>query len=675
MATLEQLQKALINADRAATAGDEGAANDARALAAEIKAMRSQKQSAPDGPGAGAAFMRGAGQGASFGTIDEGAGMIGGINSLARQSREPGGKIPVALPGTDAWKQGREKTQQMMQTATQEGAVSRDQYRANDRAAEAAHPGAFGTGEFAGAVVPAVAGIGVGLNAARGGGLLAKSVASGVAGGAEAGIYGFNQGEGGVQNRLQAGIEAAPWGAAFGVAMPAAGNLAAKTWRAASDRSSPAVKMISRMLARDGLDTQQLGQKVADLGPDAMPVDVSRSMREAGAGVARLPGAGQNIMKDAIEGRVSRAKGNMKDTVDALMGTRNNQFVVREAERKARNAAARTGYGEAFSANWGDAGPPFAMDDIMSRVKGSDLQEAMSMARDEGVDFGRTLLADIADDGSYVLKRKPSLAEGEYIRRAIADRADSSFRGGKGGAGSSASGLESELRDILDTASPRLKQTRSDYADAKAVERARELGRRIYTGNADMDELEAIIPRMGKAEQAALQDAARSNIADIMDTASWNAQDSVRRMRTDRNMDKSALVIGRETTDNLVKVLENERTKQLTNNRILSGSDTAANQAIQKELGDRATGIEGQPQTFFGAGVRAVDWLANARLKMKGEETRAAIAKALTGADPQILQQIAQYGPRMKVLDGKEKVYAEVARKLLSSQGKVAAQD
>lgn len=675
MATLEQLQKALINADRAATAGDEGAANDARALASEIKALRSQQQTAPNGPSGTEAFFRGAGQGATFGTIDEMRGLTGGINSLAEQSRAPGGKIPVALPGTDAFKQGLEQTRQMIRNATQAGGEARDTYRANDRAAEAAHPTAYGTGEFAGAVVPAVAGVGVGMKAAQGGGLAARSLMGMAAGGSEAAIYGYNQGEGGVKPRLENALKAAPWGAAFGVAMPAVGKIAGRTYRAVADRAPESVKTIARALTRDGLDTQTLNKRVADLGPDGMPVDVSRSMRELGAGVARMPGEGQGIMIDAIESRKGRAKGYMKDTVDALVGPRNNQFVVKEAERKARNVAAKQGYNSAFSQNWGNAGPPFAMDDIMSRVRGSDLKEAMEMARDEGVDFGRTLLADIADDGSYVLKRKPSLAEAEYIRRAVADRTSSAFQSGKGGAGEAAKGLEGELRDILDAASPGLKQTRSQYADAKAVERARELGRRIYTGNADMDELEVIIPRMGKAERDALQDAARSNIADIMDTASWNAQDPVRRMRTDRNIDKSALVIGKQKTDDLVKVLENERTKQITNNRINSGSDTAANIAVQRELGDRAAGIEGQPQTLFGAGVRAVDWLANARLKMKGEETRAAIAKALIGADPQVLTQIAQYGPRMKVLDGKEKVYAEIARKLLSSQGKVAAQD
>lgn len=626
-------------------------------------------QSSPS-VGMGTSIGRGAAQGATFGLADEIVGggaqkkaMLGAATDRNRLSA-----MQDAAQAKD-WDRYRGLQKEVF-SAGQDAQVNRqDQYRANDASARKANPKLFIAGEIAGGIVPSVLGIGAAGNMARGTGLAGRSLAMGAAGGAEAGVYGFNQGEGGKDRVVQA-LTSAPAGAAMGAAIPGIGTLIGKGVRRLGSNVPRNVSDIAKTLQRDKMTMDQGVAKLREMGPGAMPVDLGPNMTQLGKGVARLPGEGQTIMRDAIGNRVESAKNRMTMAVDDAFGPRQNQAAAQNAAKSARRVSAKAAYGDAFANNWGESGPPFALDDILPRLDASDFKQAQAIARAEGRPFGKTILADIADDGSIAFKRKPSLEEAELLRRALKDRVDAAYRAGRGGEGEALKSLERELRGVIDDNSD-LSAIRAKYASDSAAIEARDTGRKLFSNSVDLDELELAYPRMSDAEKAALREGARSNIADIMDTASQNAQDSARRMRTDRNTDKLRLVLDENKSDTLLRNLENERAKQLVNNQITSGSDTAANQAAMDMLGaspnKKPSGaVRSAFNLQFGdAGGAILDKLSEARLSAKGETARKVIAEMLT--DPGKLAQAAMYGPQMKQLSAREKMAAEIAQTILQS--------
>ena len=95
--------------------------------------------------------------------------------------------------------------------------------RGLERAFEERNPGAAVAADVGGAVMGALLPGGAIGSLGRGSGLLARGAASGAVGGAGAGIYGFMEGEGNFDQRLDNALSSAGMGAALGAAVPIAG--------------------------------------------------------------------------------------------------------------------------------------------------------------------------------------------------------------------------------------------------------------------------------------------------------------------------------------------------------------------------------------------------------------------------------------------------------------------
>jgi len=99
-----------------------------------------------------------------------------------------------------------------------------NQIRAEQRAYSDENPGRALTAELTGALSTALVPAGQIGAATRMGSTPARMATGAAAGGAMAGIYGFNEGEGGVSNRAEGAADAAPFGALFGATAPLIGR-------------------------------------------------------------------------------------------------------------------------------------------------------------------------------------------------------------------------------------------------------------------------------------------------------------------------------------------------------------------------------------------------------------------------------------------------------------------
>lgn len=99
-----------------------------------------------------------------------------------------------------------------------------NQIRAEQSAYSEGSPGMALTAEIVGALAPALLPAGQVGTALRSGSTPVRMASGAAAGGAMAGIYGFNEGEGGLANRAEGAADAAPIGAMFGAAAPLIGQ-------------------------------------------------------------------------------------------------------------------------------------------------------------------------------------------------------------------------------------------------------------------------------------------------------------------------------------------------------------------------------------------------------------------------------------------------------------------
>lgn len=254
--------------------------------------------SSKEGPGVIASALEGAGQGLSFGFLDEAEGAARAVGKKLTGDQRPFGELydeGVAVP------------------------------RSRIAAAKEANPIAFGVGELgAGVAVPgglARLGVGSALANAAGRGLGARTLAGAKEGAAYGAAYGLGTAEGGLTDRAQGALSGGALGFGIGAAMPAAvdvvgaiGTQVARPFRAAANPQGFAAEKLGEAIARD---VPQGGagrfaarfEDMADANPSARLIDAG------GENVRGLMRAANNVPNDARE--------TVKRTVDARQG---NQY-------------------------------------------------------------------------------------------------------------------------------------------------------------------------------------------------------------------------------------------------------------------------------------------------------------------------------------------------------------
>ena len=516
-----------------------------------------------------------------------------------------------------------------------------------DTASQAAHPIARTAGNLAGAVagtaplvLAAPAAFGAG-----GGGLIARSLASGATGTALGGADAAVRSGGDVRSTIEgAGIGGVTGGVAPGVGrlvgkgVSAIADAFARRGAAASAGLTPrAFSQFTRAARDDALTSATMGDRLSALGPDAMPMDLGPNLQRQAGAIAARPGPGQQIIRSAITDRAAGAGDRVSQALDTAIGQPVNTLDLADQIIARRATAARPLYEAAY------AKPvPFtrSLEDLLTRPSAAKAQrQAQRLAADEGIP-SKAWFANVADDGSVTIKNVPDVRQLDLTKRALDDMISSAQRAGNGNEARVLTDLKSKLVAQVDAAVPEYAAARQAYSGPSGVIDALVEGRKVFSNGFTPDQMRSEFAKMGDAEREAYLQGARAQIADIMGTARNDAASVRSLFQRGYNREKLALLIGNDRADQLLNALESETRFGETARVVAGNSETAARQAAGREIGGEAGPAFGVREGYMSGGLlggarsagirtaeRILEGLRGSRINASNET----LARGLTG--------------------------------------------
>jgi len=463
----------------------------------------------------------------------------------------------------------------------------------------------------------------------------------------EGGAYAFGTGEGGVEERLKR----VPGGAALGGAGGVAGQYAVKSVgaltgklldsarRTVGGRGSTIVENeIQRLVQQTGKTPDEITQDIID----GRLLAENRTIRAAVRALRSGGGEASEVIESGMAGRPEATRQAAMAGMRQSLGTAESgsQVAATRASEEATRAAERSAYG----ALQGVPAPDEALDALSDT-----LRRVPSAAKEVGIRLqaqtGAKPFFEVAEDGSVSFTRTPTVDEAESVRRAVANRASSLYRSeGMGAAGEAVSGVEKELRSVLDYSIPELASTRAQAAAIRANREAYTAGAKSLAG--DVNEKLADFAKLQQGENAA--EAVASFRAGLMQAlegraATGSRQSMIRNLANPETKEGQILreVFPQDQLGEVLKRLDIASEAQAAQSFVSGGSATAE---TMMEAGRQGAGIS-QAEIAGAIGGSAVDAMSVAgklasrfvRKELTDAE-RTKIAEMLVSTDPQLVR-------------------------------------
>lgn len=554
--------------------------------------------------------------------------------------------------------------------------------RANIDAFRQMRPGQATALEVGGAVVPTLVAGALTLPA---GGSGAAPVAAGTAarvaptlartaltGAAEGGVYGFGTGEGGLANRTSSAVIDASLGAVGGVGTNIALRAAGKPFGAVLDiarrrfgnRGGKRVeaelqKLVQRHAASyemtfdqavddivSKIGTPQEGGRImADISPDLR--NTLRAYKASATGAA-------NPIKQTLERRANDARNLARDEMqESLAKTSGNILRLFNKGAAATKRAASAEYNKIWATGAEADG------DILEALRdalGRDASLANDVKELARIDKAGDDFFEVLEDGTIEFTGPVTLHQAEIVRRAISDKAASSFRGGKGQLGDAYNNLEGNLREAIDASSPELAQVRSVWSQIMRQQEVFEQGQKALGKSADQvaidfEELVAEGPEVVNAFRTGLMSSYRAKFADR------SRKSLAKHLADDESKDGMILrmVIPEDELDEVINRVELAADTGETAGKVLGGSPTAETTARRADIG--STAVAEDVISALNANPLAVGRLLfRARSAMKSGLTDAdkqRVAEILISEDPNAVMRALRDDSQLAKLQAK----------------------
>jgi hypothetical protein len=399
--------------------------------------------------------------------------------------------------------------------------------------------------DLTGAIVPAVAGLGV-VSGAR---TLGQAVARGMGFGATAGtVQGFAEGEGGIKNRVNSGIVGTLLGGTLGGAAPLLGAGAKSIVSGGADMlrrgrvgsavgselgvSNASGRVLSDIIGQD--DPAALRAALARSGPSGMLADVSPQATGALDMAMRSPVPAARTASQAVEGRASQAFSDVTRALDQAMGApagiRATQRGIAQGSAPARRAAYDAAY--AVPIDYSAPAGSRLLDELTPRIPQQAINYANTLMRTKG-EKSAQIMASVAEDGTVSFTRPPDVRQWDYIKQGLDMMAESGegagALGGQTRVGSAYQGLSREIRDAVKDAVPEYGDALKVASDAIGERNAVDFGSKLLRTDTTPEMAAEAIQGATDAEIAAMRQGVRSQLQNVLG--------DVRKVASDQNLD------------------------------------------------------------------------------------------------------------------------------------------
>lgn len=357
-----------------------------------------------------------------------------------------------------------------------------------------------------------------------------------------------------------------------------------------------AVKWAASAAKRDGLTDQQITDMVGKIGPEGFLAQYGPAMLGRAKGVYTNTGAGQGVIRNAVEDRATGARQRIEDAITQVAGPRVNIDALTRQGQQAQ--AASKPLWDAFKST-----KVFPTEDVKSLVsgfgEGADrvpgleemglLGEAQHMAQLEALATGQPTppMQNFFTGGER--KDWPTTQSWQYVKQAI----DSRIQGSLGPLGQPTQQtrlytmLKKRLDDVIEGANPDAsavwKQARQTWAEPIALSNARKVGQGLFDRDMRRDELGSLLQQYDPPEQQALKEGVRDALAEKMDNSLFGDTQTRNMLLAPANKDKIRQVFGNQVDpEPTLKRMEFERGYRGFENEAIRNSETQ----IRKEAAD-----------------------------------------------------------------------------------------
>jgi len=423
-------------------------------------------------------------------------------------------------------------------------------------------------------------------------------------------------------------------GAAFPLAERTFGAVARALFASDADR---AASTLATGLERDGVDPRALEQMMR--GPDGKIIDAGNNVARQGAGIATLPGEGQTILREGMVERNLGTNARIQSDADAILGPAPIPSRVR-AEIDANRKALSPYYDQALenaSAVETD-NIALTLDSMIVNERGAAQAEARKIREMLNV----TGTDQLDPNPRTLLNTRHAIDGILYTDGALAP-------------------LDSNVKRVLQTARrqideelaakvPGIKEVDARYSELASQAKGVETGGTVLDGGRNtvirpaemvdaLTEGAAIIGPSGVPFR--ISQGTRAEIDRLIGTTGNDVNALKTALKGDGswNRDKLAQLYGQDKADQLIDLLDREQAYQRSYNTVMSGSDTAAKLAGQRDVapaqfGERPIGVM---DLLFAVPQK----VANTAARTRSEAVNAQIAEMLmSNPTPEIVDRL-----------------------------------
>jgi hypothetical protein len=433
--------------------------------------------------------------------------------------------------------------------------------------------------------------------------MLPRVVNAGATGATYGAAYGAGEGEETASSRALTGAAGAGIGLGIGAAAPlvaaGVGNVVGGVRRALTPTPNAlmqydagAVQRVARAATDDEMATVY-NPLTHRLGRNAMLADVGDNLRGQAGAIANSPGAGQTIIRRALEERRAGASDRIRRDVDRSLGRPVNIPQSVEATQTAARQAAAPLYDQFYAT-------PIQVSEnltaILDRARASGaMDRAQRLMAIDGFDPQDMFYRNYPNSGAD----NPALNARflDYIKRAVDDMAGPAVRSGERETArrytSLAADLRNEVDNLLSPGNPAASvwaQARRTSGEGLAFEDALDMGRRALMNKIDPDEMAvemaALTPHQVEAYRAGARSAIRSMMGEASAAYGQNADVAARRrLQSDFSQQRLRQVVENPNDARRInRRLQAESRFADTDNEVMRNSATSRRLAAQKEF-------------------------------------------------------------------------------------------